>query len=268
MKSRKYNQSLYEFLYKSQPNFFSDSFNLIVNGINYCLFLYIIFSFIIYLFFHFFALNIEVLGMTQEKFLEYDTILYKNNFNNIILGCVIILGMISTSKQNYFYFCIYLLSYALFMFSFAFKINFTLIPIYSYAYTLFNLMLFSGFLIISIYYLLYYFKIFGYFKYNMNDIPVDKIIHEIKLRVDLAKMSYNAFMIRWGIHKISKRLLYTKKDYYFMNLDKDNDNEKIKKEFIKDCDNYSKNNSDLNTYASSIDNNYINLDNESEPLKN
>ena len=49
-------------------------------------------------------------------------------------------------------------------------------------------------------------------KYNMNDIPVDKIIHEIKLRVDLAKMSYNAFMIRWGIHKISKRLLYTKKD--------------------------------------------------------
>ena len=188
MKSRKYNQSLYEFLYKSQPNFFSDSFNLIVNGINYCLFLYIIFSFIIYLFFHFFALNIEVLGMTQEKFLEYDTILYKNNFNNIILGCVIILGMISTSKQNYFYFCIYLLSYALFMFSFAFKINFTLIPIYSYAYTLFNLMLFSGFLIISIYSLLYYFKILGYFKYNMNDIPVDKIIHEIKLRIKIMIM--------------------------------------------------------------------------------
>ena len=34
-----------------------------------------------YLFFHFFALNIEVFGMTQTKFLEYDTILYKNNLS-------------------------------------------------------------------------------------------------------------------------------------------------------------------------------------------
>ena len=52
-----------------------------------------------------------------------------------------------------------------------------------------------------------------------------------------------------------------------MNLDKENDNEKIKKEFVKDSDNYSKNNSEENTYASSVENNYINLDNENEPLK-
>ena len=268
MKSRKNNQSLYDFLYNSQPNFFSGTFNFIVNGINYCLFLYIIFSFIIYLFFHFFALNIEVFGMTQTKFLEYDTILYKNNFNNIILACIIILGMLSVKKQNYLYFIIYLLTYALFIFSFIFKMNFTLIPIYSYFYTIFNSLLFFGFFILSLYSILYYFQIYGIVKNNINDIPIDKIIHEIKLKSDLAKMSYNAFMIRHGLHKISKKLLYTKKDYYFMNMENDNDNEKIKKEFINEYDNESKLNSESGTYASTIDNNYINLDNESQPLKN
>ena len=81
-------------------------------------------------------------------------------------------------------------------------------------------------------------------------------------------MSYNAFMIKHGLHKISKKLLYTKKDYYFMNMENDNDNEKIKKEFINEYDNESKLNSESGTYASTIDNNYINLDNESQPLKN
>ena len=267
MKSKKNNQSLYNFLYNSQPNFFSNTFTLVINGINYILFLYIIFSFIVYLFFHFFALNIEIFGINEKTFLQYDSILFKNNFNNILLACIIILGMLSTTKQNYFYFSIYLLTYGFFIFSFAFKINFTLIPIYSIIYNIFNTILFSGFLILLIYSLLYYFKIFGYIKYNINDIPIDKLIHEVKLKIDLAKMNYNAFMIKWGVHKISKKLLYTKKDYYFMNLDKENDNEKIKKEFIKDSDNYSKNNSEENTYASSVENNYINLDNENEPLK-
>ena len=267
MKSRKNNKSIYDFLYNSQPNFFSDIFTLIINGINYILFLYIIFSFIIYLFFHFFALNIEISGFDVKTFLTYDSILFKNNFNNIILVCIIILGMFSTIKQNYFYFSIYLLSYGLFIFSFAFKINFTLIPIYSIIYKIFNIILLSGFLILLIYSLLYYFKIFKYVKYNINVISIEKLINEVKLKIDLAKMNYNAFMIKLGLHKISKKLLYTKKDYYFMNSDKENDNEKIKREFVKELDNYSRNNSDANTYASSIENNYINLDNENEPLK-
>lgn len=268
MKSSKNKQSLYDFLYNSQPNFFSNTFSFIVNGINYILFLYIIFSFIIYLFFHFFALNIEVVGIDEKTFLQYDSILFRNNFNNIILACIIILGMFSTIKQNYFYFSIYLLSYGLFIFSFAFKINLTLIPLYSYFYRIFNTLLIAGFLILSLYSVFYYFKLFEYSQFNINNIPIDKIIHEVKLKIDLAKMKYNAFMIKWGIHKISKKILYTKKDYYFMNLDKDNDNEKIKNEFRKDSDNYSKNNSEINTNASSIENDYINLDNENEPLKN
>ena len=75
-------------------------------------------------------------------------------------------------------------------------------------------------------------------------------------------------MIKWGIHKISKRILYNKKDYYFMNMDNDNINLKIKKEFVNEFDNESKSNSDNGTYASTIDNNYINLDSETQPLKN
>ena len=104
-------------------------------------------------------------------------------------------------------------------------------------------------------------------KYNLNDIQFDKIIHEIKLKSDLAKISYNAFMIKWGFHKISKKLLYNKKDYYFMNMNNDNDNIKIKKEFVGDFENEIKSNSETGTYASTIDNNYINLDSETQPLK-
>ena len=270
MNPKKYfqNESLYNFLYKNQSNFFSNNFNFIINLINYILFLYIIFSFIIYVFFHFFALNIEVFGYNESTFLLADSILLKNNFNNIILACIIILGMFTLKKQNYYYFSIYFITYSLFIFSFICKINFTLIPLKSYTYIVFNSLLIFGFFIISIYIILFYFKIFGFMKYNLNDIQFDKIIHEIKLKSDLAKISYNAFMIKWGIHKISKKLLYNKKDYYFMNMDKDNDNLKIKKEFVGEFDNEIKSNSDNGTYASTIDNNYINLDSETQPLKN
>ena len=261
-------KSLKDLLYKTQSDFFSNTFSFIINIINYFLFLYIMFSFIFYIFFHFFALNVEVFGYNETTFISTDSMLLKNNFNNIILACIIILGMLSVKKQNYFYFIIYLSTYALFIFSFIFKMNFTLIPIYSYFYTIFNSLLFFGFFILSLYSILYYFQIYGFVKNNINDIPIDKIIHEIKLKSDLAKMSYNAFMIKHGLHKISKKLLYTKKDYYFMNMENDNDNEKIKKEFINEYDNESKLNSESGTYASTIDNNYINLDNESQPLKN
>ena len=45
-------------------------------------------------------------------------------------------------------------------------------------------------------------------------------------------------------------------------------NPKIKKEFVGEFDNEIKSNSDNGTYASTIDNNYINLDSETQPLKN
>ena len=112
---------------------------------------------------------------------------------------------------------------------------------------------------------------------NKNNIPYGQIIHEFKLKLDMAKMNYNALLIRLGLHKISKRLLFTKKDYYFMNIDKEmENNEKIKRELgINDINTSKLNNnnnnsfsyySDDNTYANTVDGNYSRLD-EEEPLK-
>ena len=113
---------------------------------------------------------------------------------------------------------------------------------------------------------------------NATNVPYAQIIHEFKLKLDMAKMSYNALLIRLGLHKISKRLLFSKKDYYFMNIDKEmENNEKIKRELgINDINTSKLNNnnnnnsfsyySDDNTYANTVDGNYSRLD-EEEPLK-
>ena len=124
--------------------------------------------------------------------------------------------------------------------------------------------------------------IYGKYRINVNDKPasIDTLVHEVQIRMDMAKMKFNSIMIKFKLHKIFKRLLYQPKDFYFMSKEqeKERQNEHIIRNIkgLKDIDKRSKFsgsnslNSDNNstTGSSSIDNNYSRLDDdEDEPLK-
>ena len=103
-------------------------------------------------------------------------------------------------------------------------------------------------------------------------------MHEVQLRLDMAKMRFNYLMVKFKLHKIFKRFMYQKKDFYFMNssLEQERQNNHIVRN-IKGINNAknsckcfdTKSQSDnSSTYASSIDNNYSRIDDdEASPLK-
>ena len=123
---------------------------------------------------------------------------------------------------------------------------------------------------------------YGKYKINVNSQPasLDTLIHEVQLRMDMAKMKFNSIMIKFKLNKICKRLLYQPKDFYFMNTnqEKERQNEEIIRN-IKGLKKINKNSkssdskSDFSdnastSFASSIDNNYSRLeDDETDPLK-
>lgn len=71
-------------------------------------------------------------------------------------------------------------------------------------------------MIMILYFIVFYMNIIGYFKYNIQDLPFEKIHHEISLRTDMMKISFNHLIISLKLHRILPGLLYTKKDYYFI----------------------------------------------------
>ena len=265
-------KSFYGLLYNKQPEFFSSTLSYIVNTINYFLFLYVVFSLLIYLFFHFFALNINTFKITEATYTPMDSSLSLHNFNNLFFLVIIVFGILALKQETFMFFILYMGSFGFFSLSYLIRGNYTFVEPLSYSFTIFNLISIGCFLLLSAYTIMFYCKSVGYLRFNLNDVPYDEIIHEVKLRTDLAKMNYNALMIRLGLHKISKKLLYTKKDYYFMNMEKERENnEAIRREFANEQKNANTSfsyKSDDETFANTVENTYSRIDSEYEPLKN
>ena len=45
---------------------------------------------------------------------------------------------------------------------------------------------------------------------------MEDIVHEIQLRLDMAKIRFNSILIKLKLHKIFKKFMFQTKDYYFM----------------------------------------------------
>lgn len=272
--------ALYGIFFNRQPQYFSFNLKMILFGLNYVFILYTIFSVIINIFYHTFALNIQSFEVSSTQFEEGSSILLRNNYNNIILLFVIMLGYLTSYYETMSSFFAYIMLYTGFFFSFTFKI-YTRCPDskISYIFLAFFIFLTIGMGALVVYSFLYYFNMIGYVKYTLNEVPTDDLIHEVKLRSDMAKMRFNAFFIRLGLHKYLRRFMFKKEDYYFLNMDKERDNnEKIKRQFAEDFDscygnkdnkssNFSYNAEEMTEGGSSYESIYSKLDNESEPLK-
>jgi hypothetical protein len=57
-------------------------------------------------------------------------------------------------------------------------------------------------------------------------IDYSNIIHNMHLFIDTIKINYNSFIINSGLHKLTKKLLFKPKDYYFLNQSNINKNYK------------------------------------------
>ena len=307
---QKYNDSILnkEFWFKKSPQFFNIKFQLLTYGIDALFLMYSIISIPLYIFYHIFGnlglfldkKQIEANPSLKEEYLSNykinDICLFWNLFNNFIPVGLIILSSSLTKVQTYAYLAIYLGLQKLFILSYLANTNLTLIPDKSsFIFKVFHLMLMFSYTLYSIYSITFYIKSkrpieininndkdsnYNKYKINFNEQPasIDTIVHEIQLRMDMVKMRFNHIMIKLKLHKIFKRFMYQKKDFYFMNSDmqKERQNNHIIRNIkgIKNMNNNckcfdTKSMSDSSsTYASSVDNNYSKMDDdEMSPLK-
>ena len=311
MKSNSFN-SIWnrEFWFKKTPEFFNYKFQLLTYLIDAIFLFYSILSIPLYIFYHIFGdvglfINkeqIESNPLLKEEFLKNyqlnDISLFWNICNIFIPIALLIISMNLINFQTYSFYAIYMGIQQLFIFAYLMNSNLTLIPYRSsFIYKIFNLMIFFSYSLNFIYFISYYFKeknsqntninndketIYGKYRINVNDksASIDTLVHEVQIRMDMAKMKFNSIMIKFKLHKIFKRILYQPKDFYFMSKkqEKEKQNEHIIRNIkgLKNINKYHKVsdsnilNSDNNstTCASSIDNNYSRLDDdENEPLK-
>ena len=299
-----------EFWFEKTPEYFNVKFQLLTYAIDGIFLLYSIMSIPLYIFYHIFGdlglfLNkesIESNPSLKEEYLQNyklnDISLFWNLFNIIIPIGFIFLSQQMIKVQTYAFLTIYMGIQKLFIFAYFMNCNLTLISNKSsFIYKIFNLMLIFAYNLYLIYSIYYYYRNknpinnnikeeretgFAKYKINVNEQPasIDTLVHEMQLRMDMAKMKFNSIMIKFKLHKIFKRLLYQPKDFYFMqkNQEKERQNEHIIRNIkglksINKKDNFSDTNSQYSdnlstTFASSVDNNYSRIDDdENEPLK-
>ena len=288
-----------EFWFDRTPEFFNFNFQILTYFIDGIFVLYSILSVPLYIFYHLFGdlfINDEQLESREEIFRINDSSLLWNLFNLFIPIGLLLFSLQLIKVQTFSFYSIFMGIQKLFILAYFMNCNLTLIPHRSsFIYKIFNLMIILSYSLYLIYSIRYYFKKkkasnnnivdkedrYGKYSINVNEqpVPVDTLVHEVQLRMDMAKIKFNSIMIKLKLHKIFKRLLYQPKDFYFMNKSKEQERENeniirnikgIKKttNTNKFSDTQSQNSDNISTTnASSIDNNYSRLDDdESEPL--
>ena len=298
-----------EFWFEKTPEFFNFKFQILTYLIDAIFLIYSILSIPLYIFYHIFGDLGLFLNKEQEsnpafkdeflKAYQMNNIsLFWNIFNSIIPISLLFFSLQLINNQTFAFYAIYMGIQKLLIFGYFMNCNLTLISYKSsYIYKIFNLMILFSYALYAIYSISYYFKNkhpsgnqnnnyketnFDKYKINLNNhsVSMDMLVHEVQIRMDMAKIKFNSIMIKLKLHKIFKRLLYQPKDFYFMNnnQEKQRQNEQIirningvkkinyGKKFSDACSQNSDNIS--TTYASSIDNNYSRLeDDEVELLK-
>lgn len=201
-----------------EPELFSYFLHTIVNLINLTFGLYIIFSFLIYIFYHIFGQDL----LKNDNYMNYDNALFNNLLNSLLLFIIIAVGFFADKTKSLKLFTIYLS--ILILINLNYLTNTFELLSNKTCHRIFNYMIIIANFSISTYLVIFYLNSIKYFKYNIAEIPFDKIIHEIKLKTDMMKINFNSLAINLKLHKIFPGLLYKKEDYYFLNSS------------IEDCD--------------------------------
>lgn len=246
-----------------QCDYFNKSFISIYSLFNYFLMFYLIFSSVLSFVNYVFndktteeTILKTISGLTSTSLLDYILLIFL-----LFLGAQVIINKSTISLIIQ-------------------MITLTSVSLQQYIY-LFNIKLFSiGFTYISnlfvvftlVYSVLFYFKLIQYFKFEINLLPQDKIVHEINLRNDMIKIGFNNTLIKMNVHKLFPSLLFGKEDYYFTKCEQyepnylDEYNDQVTDlTYSKDYGNQNKNLNHSNASTELYSKSHI--DCEYEPLK-
>ena len=259
-----------EFWFDKTPEFFNFKFQLLTYLIDGIFLLYSIISIPLYIFYHIFG----DLFINEEQNVSKDEILkiYKMNDSSLfwnLFNLFIPIGLLFFSQQlikvqTFSFYTIFMGIQKLFIFAYLMNCNLTLIPHKSsFIYKIFNLMILLSYSLYFIYSICYYFKkkngtknnnidkdtSYGKYSINVNEQPVsvDTLVHEVQLRMDMAKIKFNSIMIKLKINKIFPKIMFKPKDYYFMR--KDNEKERNNEHIIRNIKGYKNINNKKNNKA-------------------
>ena len=195
-----------------EPEFMNDVFCLFLKIINFLTAVYIIGSFILYLVIHFHGKD---LFKSKKSYTMYDRLLFLNLFYDMFLSFTILISYVAISRKSIVSFVIY----------FALMILACTFGFYGFTNDYSNLNTKIRYFVLTIcglnvlffvYPIFHYLRKIQYFRVSLESFPVENIIHEVKLRTDMVKMSFNNLVIKFKLHKILPSITYKKEDYYFL----------------------------------------------------
>lgn len=213
---------------KKQPEFFSKNFIFVSKIVNFLLISYTILTTILYIVIHF---NGNSLVKGKSSLLEYDSFLFSNLLVNLSFVVMLVLSFyaVKTKKTELYCLQVFLLVAVLLG-----LVN----PLQTKDLWIFeNIRLLKYFIYATltglICYLIYFFiiKLVHIRNFLAENFTVEQIIHEIRLRTDMMKFSYNHFMIRTKLNKLFPGLLYKKSSYYYLTCNAPADKEREDREF-------------------------------------
>ena len=186
---------------------FSENLKNSILTIDYILFTYTLFNLIISIFYYVFAF-----ALTNNEKIDFSNLKYYNFKNIITISIIICLSIYSIINNNFSTLSVFYLFICYFIFNIKNCISNDIIILYNFINFL-NFFLIIGFMLMVI----FTYKLFINEEKTFPFIDYSNIIHNMHLFIDTIKINYNSFIINSGLHKLTKKLLFKPKDYYFLN---------------------------------------------------
>jgi hypothetical protein len=197
---------------QKKPHFFNKNFSMVNNVMSFILGSYIILTTIMYLAVHF---NFGTFIKSKTFLLEYDQILFHNLFINLSFGVMIFFNYLAYKNDMIsFYFII---DISLFTLNYFFVSEMTAKDFFLFEFLkILKIFLISIGVSLGLYIVYHYLSNLNHMRnFLSNNFSFEEIYHEVCLRTDMIKFSYNAFIIRFKLHKIIPSLLYSRDAFYY-----------------------------------------------------
>lgn len=211
--------------YKFHPNFFNKMFIKINKYFSSIVTIYLISMLIISIFSNYYIEKYKI----KNNYTYVSNSFFNNIHNNDSKGFIIINTVVSSLLILICVFINYI-AIKIRIIKLYFIVNFILLVNYLYVNKDINLMCFNTkhlpllkiislliFLILNLYLLCYLIKIAIYSReFISNNFTFKNIYHQINLRTDMLKFSYNYYVMKIGIHKLLPNIVFSKNSFYYV----------------------------------------------------
>jgi hypothetical protein len=204
----------------------TSNFNSYLKIANVTISIYIFISTIFYFMVHYYG---KKLIKSKTVRMEYENELYQNLFVNFYFTLSMIVGFLTINRRSLHYFSFYFFTFLLYstVFIISYFSNFYADYLINKKFIWFSFLAVTNLVFICIYLVYHFIFIIQQNKKQIDnsDVTYSNIVHEINLRTDMFKISFNYFVTRWKLHKVIPSLLFKKDSFYFTQIGKYKKNE-------------------------------------------